>query len=173
MIPAASSAGLPVNTGQPGAAQAANKASQPQTPEAPRSSAGETTSTNGTLSAAKAVTAPEQSAAAPRLRDQETAEQSERDADAPAGPPPAFEESYLERQARVAFDPPDPTDAVTTERVDEPDADAVDQAATDLPDTQAPTPEPPPTPTERAEVGFAETRTLASPREPTLLDVSR
>jgi hypothetical protein len=33
--------------------------------------------------------------------------------------------------------------------------------------------DPPPTPRERAEVSFAETRTLSEPREPATLDVSR
>jgi hypothetical protein len=58
---------------------------------------------------ASAVRAPDQLTVAPRLRDQETAERSEReltDKKAPTGPPPAFEESPLERQARVALDPP-------------------------------------------------------------------
>lgn len=55
----------------------------------------------------------------------------------PAGPPPAFVETLLQRQARVALDPPEPSD----------------------PDETIP-----PSPAPRAEAGFAETRALATAR---------
>ena len=179
MLPAATATTAAVKPAQPVSTQTAQRAAEPQAPETARSSAGESAASNVKAETAKAVAAPEQTAVAPRLRDQETAEQTNRapiKGDAPAGPPPAFEESPLERQARVAFDPPD----VSTE----------EQTAS-LPDTEAPTeneasapvtqfddagPEqadPPPTPTERAEASFAETRTLSEGREPSSVNVAR
>lgn len=173
MLPAASNVGLAIKTAQPAVLQSAERTSNPPAPETSRASAGEAAASNAPLETARAVTAPEQSAVAPRLREQENAERSERlkpSKDEPTGPPPAFEESPLERQARVAFDPPDP--AEEQNRQSTPVTAAGDKAAEpgigDADDTvQAEAAnDPPPTPSERAEASFAETRTLATPREP-------
>ena len=179
MIPAASSAGFAVKTVQPTPHNSAARA-QPSAPEAARTSAGETSAANVALQSAKAVTAPEQSAVAPRLRDHETADHTDRTSatkDAPTGPPPAFEESPLERQARVAFDPPETppepafdllADNAVVAKPDEGKEESAPEP--NMPDTRV---APPPTPTERAEASFAETKTLAEPKEAVTVDVAR
>ena len=171
MIPAAPAPIAAVRPPHPVAAQTAQKTTQ--APETTRTSAGEAGSSavrSETVDAAKAA---EQSTVAPRLRDQERAETSDRPVawkDAPAGPPPAFEESPLERQARVALDPPDEVAAP-------PANDPVAEAPREPPDDEAtprPAPDrvdPPPTPTERAEASFSETRALSSPRDRATVDV--
>lgn len=178
MIPAVSPAGAA--TGQPVPPNSTTRASEPQAPEAARASVGEASASNVKLATASAVTAPDQAAVAPRLRDQETAERTERSApgkDAPTGPPPSFKESPLERQARVAFDPPElpvepafdlnaevsSADRDVTEDVPQ-ESEALDEGAEI---------DPPPTPSERAEASFAETRTISEPREPATVDVAR
>lgn len=177
MIPAVSTAGYAAKTVQPATHTSAARVTQVAAPEAMRSSAGEGAAANVTLHSAKAVTAPEQAAVAPRLRDQETAEQTDRapiSKDAPTGPPPTFEESPLERQARVAFDPPEASiepafdlrPELSIEEAEDPaPEDKVELKTADTP------PDPPPTPTARAEASFAETRTLSTPKETTTVDV--
>lgn len=174
MIPAASVTGLPAKAGQPVAHHSAARTAHAHAPETARSSGGETAAAHVKLDSAKAVTAPDQTAVAPRLRDQETAERTNRTPhtkDAPTGPPPSFEESPLERQARVIFDPPDTKPdpafdfapaAKTTEGESQP--------AEEQPRAEPPA-DPPPTPTERAEASFAETRTLSTAKEPATVDV--
>jgi hypothetical protein len=171
MIPAAPAPIAAVRPPHPVAAQTAQKTTQAL--ETTRASAGEAGSSavrSETVDAAKAA---EQSTVAPRLRDQERSESSDRRLawrDAPAGPPPAFEESPLERQARVALDPPDemaaqPVKVPVAETSEEPSVDEV---------PPRPAPErvdPPPTPTERAEASFSETRALSSPRDRATVDV--
>lgn len=174
MIPAVSPAGAVA--GQSAASYTASRTAQPPAPEAARTSAGEAAPANVKLATNVAVTAPDQAAVAPRLRDQETAERTERTLpgkDAPTGPPPSFEESPLERQARVAFDPPEPAFDLTPQVADVEDGtDAKAEADAETVKAEAP-PDPPPTPTERAESSFAETKTLATPKEPATVDVAR
>lgn len=119
------------------------------------SSTGEPGASNVRLATSVAVTAPEQTAVAPRLRDQETTERTERSTpptDAPTGPPPAFDESPLERQARVVFDPPD----MIVAQQDEPEQSGQGFG----PESEQP--DPPPAPRDRAEIGFAEARSLSN-----------
>lgn len=130
----------------------ANRTLTPSGPDTARASVGEVAAGNVRAETARAVDAPEQSAVAPRLRDRETTEASQRlarEADAPTGPPPSFEESPLERQKRTAFEPPDIR----------PKPDSAQQ-------------EPPGRAREQAEIGFAGTRALAEPREPPEVDLS-
>ena len=176
MLPAASVSGVAVKTIQPATALSGDRTSQPQAPETARASVGEGSAANVRAESTKAVTAPEQTAVAPRLRDQETAERTERTPpakDTPTGPPPTFEESPLERQARVAFDPPDPATATDTPPP-ETDANTGEGNVPPSAISSAPQPaEPPPTKSERAETSFAETKTLAEQREPATVDVAR
>ena len=148
----------------------APKATAAPTTEAPKSSAGEVSAGNLRTETARAIDAASQSAVAPRLRDQETVERSKRlppRLDAPTGPPPAFDESVLERRSRTAFDPPDA--AVKTE-TEPPKEDADDD------DTSAPFPvesksDTPPNPREKAEAGFAETRAISDDAKLATLNV--
>ena len=175
MFPSANAASVAVKPVQPVPMQTAQKTSQPQAPETARTSAGETAAANIKAETSQAVQAAEQSSVAPRLRDRETAERTDRTPphkDAHTGPPPTFEESPLERQARVAFDPPDvppvPEDAPLPEAVDPDEAKEFAGAeAESLPAFK----DPPPTPTERAEVSFSETKSLAKAPEPATIDV--
>ncbi len=174
MIPAASVTGLPAKAGQPVAHHSAARTAHAHAPETARSSGGETAAAHVKLDTAKAVTAPDQTAVAPRLRDQETAERTERAPqakDAPTGPPPSFEESPLERQARVVFDPPDAKpDPAFDIRADVKVTE--DDGPPKEPDAQAQPPaDPPPTPTERAEASFAETKTISTAKAPATVDV--
>lgn len=110
MIPAAS-AGLSVaNGGQTLATSGTAKPETTVTGQA-KSSAGVTSPANSQPLTSDAVDPSRQAAVAPRLRDQETAERSGRQetptTDAPTGPPPAFEETPLQRASRVIFDPPE------------------------------------------------------------------
>ena len=178
MLPAANATGVAIKPAQPVPVQTAQKATQPQAPETARSSAGEAAAANVKAETPKAVQAVEQSTITPRLREQETFERTERQTptgDAPAGPPPSFEESPLERQARVAFDPPEPG-AEVSETPNAPaknqDARAVEtEARASETGDEARTIDPPPSPTERAEASFTETRQISEPREPAKVDV--
>ena len=175
MFPAANVSTAVVKPVQPAPAVTAQKTSQPQAPETARTSSGESAAANIKAETSIAVQATEQAAVAPRLRDQETAERTDRsqqNVDQHAGPPPTFKESPLERQARVAFDPPD--GAQTEPRVAE---------VSDPPD-RAPAPEeafaqdelpadPPPTRTEKAEASFSETKSMADQKDPASVDVAR
>ena len=172
MIPSVSANVAPQKPVPVTAAQTTNKPTAP----AGQVGSGEAAASNVRAETASAVRAPDQLTAAPRLRDQETAERSERhlaDKKAPTGPPPAFEESPLERQARVALDPPDvapePEAEVEVSSVDEPDNVSGDDAADDGEMAEI---DPPPTPRERAEVSFTETRAIAEPVESASVDVS-
>lgn len=170
MFPAASAVTTAVKPVQPADQLSALRSSQQQAAETARSSAGEASAANLRTETAQAVKAAEQSAVAARLRDQEKAEQTDRGLpveDSPTGPPPAFEESPLERQARLAFQP-----------VGSPPAPAAFSAETTRnapPDPAAPgrteAGDPPPTPRDRAEASFAETRTLAAPEAPATVDI--
>ena len=179
MLPAANATGVAIKPAQPVPVQTAQKATQPQAPETARSSAGEAAAANVKAETPKAVQAVEQSTVTPRLRDQETFERTERQlptSDAPAGPPPSFEESPLERQARVAFDPPEASVELpeTLPAPAENDASAATEADHSSKDEAAAKPasiDPPPTPTERAEASFTETRQIAENREPATVDV--
>lgn len=175
MIPSVSTAGNA--TALPLTSNSATRSDQTQA-ETTRASVGETAASKVRLATANAVTAPDQTAVAPRLRDQETAERTERAApekDAPTGPPPTFEESPLERQARVAFDPPEPKvepayDLAPAVAAPETVPGIEIENAPKIAQAEAP-PDPPPTKSERAEASFAETKTMASPREPARVDV--
>lgn len=175
MIPPATAPGPAVNPANSVTTNSSARAAQLPMPEAARSSAGETSAAQVTLLSPKAVTAPDQTAVAPRMREQETAERTDRTqpTDTPTGPPPTFQESPLERQARIALDPPDLALAAPDEVDTAPAPAPADDAATELVVQPAPTPDPPPTPSERAEASFAETRTLSEEREPATVDVSR
>lgn len=151
----------------------AQRTAQPASPETARASAGEVAAANIRTETARSVDAPEQTAVAPRLRDQETAERTRRsdDTERPTGPPPAFEETPLQRQARVALEPPEvPERQGTAAR---PDADQAEVGQTGVAVTKASKDpvEPPPTRTERAEASFAETRSISDDSRRTLLDV--
>ena len=123
----------------------------------------------------RAIDAPNQAVVAQRLRDQETKQRADSVIEEFAGPEPTFEESPLERQARVALDPSelalpaaetdeDATPVQTDDPVNEPtEPVAQDPVVID----------PPPTPSERAEASFAETRSLADTIEPATVDVAR
>ena len=166
MIPTVTSPG-PAPT--PALTQTAQqKASLPQADTA-RSSAGENAAANVRAETTRAIDAPEQSSVAPRLREQETKERPETVFDELVGPEPTFEENLLERQARVALDPPEIT--VADDETPEPaEVTEPQEASTE----EAPVFEdPPPTPTERAEASFAETRSLADSNEPATVDVAR
>lgn len=180
MFPAATAASVAVKPVQPAPPQTAQKTTQPQAPETARTSAGEQAAANVKSETTQAVQAAEQSSVAPRLRDRENAERTERPAppkDEHAGPPPSFEESPLERQARVAFDPPDlpvasddqPPVAPVEARESAPETDSRPATGEAPPAFQ----DPPPTPTERAEVSFAETRTLSEATEGATIDFAR
>ncbi|MEQ9054855.1 MAG: hypothetical protein RLO38_09170 [Roseovarius confluentis] len=154
------------------ALQSANRTFAPP-PDAMRSSTGEASAANLRSETTKAIDAPTQSAVTPRLRDQEMAEHSDRllqGADDPTGPPPAFDESPLKRQARVALKPPAIEIAIDPENDLSGNVDNI--ALAGEPDEDTEDPVPPPTPRERAEVSFSETRSIAQPPEPPSLDVS-
>lgn len=75
-----------------------------------RGSAGERSAGSLRPETLRAVDAARQKTVAPRLRSQETTEQTDRtfaDKDGPTGPPPAFEESALARIRRRALEPPE------------------------------------------------------------------
>ena len=174
MLPAAPAS---VSGVQPTQIQSAQKAAQSQSPETARASAGEAAAANVRSETADAVKAPEQTRVAARLREDETAERTERDkSDRPAGPQPAFEESPLERQARVALDPQDPTDEAkaTPSSVSVSDTQPVatrdpeSEKAIAVADIEAP-----PSPSDRAEASFAETIEINTPRDPAQVDVAR
>lgn len=173
MIPFAPSSSFAPRTAAPPVPATANRTAAPAAPDTARASAGEIAAGNLRAETARAVDAPEQSAIAPRLRDQETSENSIRrllDRERPAGPPPAFDESPLERQARVALDPPE---APVTEDTEAADTSEIEGAPEEYPAESRPavlTVEPPPTPSEKAEASFAETRTISEPRDTATLD---
>lgn len=177
MLSAVSPIGTNVKPAQPATAQTATRTMQPQAPETARASAGEAAAANVKTETPNAIQAAEQSAVAPRMRDQEKAEQTERQSplkDEHTGPEPTFEESPLERQARTAFDPPE-LNQTPSEPSSEP-VEGSDQAETDAPPelTVAEAPiDPPPTPTEKAEASFTETVSMSEGKEPSTVDVAR
>ena len=177
MLPAASSAGVVVKPSQPVTAQTATRTTQPQAPETARASAGEAAAANVRTETPGAIQAAEQSAVSPRLRDQETAERTERKTpsnDAPTGPEPTFEESPLERQARVALDPAEVRAPPEEAPQQTPDiADTPDDIERPIPEAADAPGDPPPTPSERAEVSFAETREISEHKEPVSVDLAR
>ena len=176
MFPAANVPSAVVKPVQTAPTQTAQKTSQPQAPETARTSSGESAAANIKAETPQALQAPEQTSVTPRLRDQETAERTDRSyeaTDKPTGPPPTFEETPLERQARVALDPQvenldfDQADATAQPVSDDP-AIGTEAEISPLPDDQ---PDPPPTPSEKAEVSFSETRTLTDTKEPAIVDI--
>ena len=176
MFPAANVSSAVAKPVQSAQTQTAQKTSQPQAPETARTSSGESAAANIKAETPQALQAPEQSSVAPRLRDQETAERTDRSdpaIDRPTGPPPTFEETPLERQARVALDPPVETlDNGPTTPVPQPVADdPVSNAEADPAPLREDQPDPPPTPTEKAEASFSETRTLTDTKEPATVDI--
>lgn len=175
MLPAANPAGAaaakPVQ--QTATGQAALRTAQNQAPESARTSAGEAAAANVRPETVQAVRAAEQSAIAARLRDQEKAESTDRelpDVDTHTGPPPTFEETPLQRQARVAFDPPEIDTATPPDATP---ADAEQPSDDDATAPQLAQADPPPTPTERAEVSFAETQAISEEKPPAKVDVAR
>ncbi len=177
MLPAANPVGAAVaKPSQPAQGQTAARAAQPPAPETARTSAGEAGAANVRAETPNAVQAAEQTAVTPRLRDQENAETTDRELpskDAPTGPPPAFEESPLERQARVALDPPEKDVTVEPVEAGSETAPTDDEQVSKTENDLTQNIDPPPTPTERAEVSFAETQSLAEPKEPATVDVAR
>jgi len=167
MLPAATAVSAAV---KPVDQLSAHNSSQQQAAETARASAGEASAANLRTETVQAVKAAEQSAVSARLRDQEKAEQTDRNLpveDSPTGPPPTFEESPLERQARLAFEPvesqPEPATAspgMVELNTAAPGSAGVDKAT-----------DPPPTPRDRAEVSFAETRTLAVRKDAATVDI--
>ena len=128
-------------------------------------SSGETSSANIRMDTLQPVTAAEQSSAIAHLRDQETAEHLRNGIvakDAPTGPPPAFDETPLERQIRIAFQPPEVADAKTI---------ADKGTSQDFDDQPDDTLTVPPSPAERAETAVAETRAISEPTQSGALDV--
>lgn len=176
MFPAANVSSAVAKPVQSAPSQTTQKTSQPQAPETARTSSGESAAANIKAETTEAIKAPEQSSVAPRLRDQETAERTDRSYEAvekPTGPPPTFEETPLERQARVALDPlVENVDAgqsePVTSNVEDNSAPASGVEASSDPGNQ---PDPPPTPTEKAEASFSETRTLTDAKEPATVDI--
>ncbi len=176
MFPAANVSSVAVKAAQPAPTVTAQKTTQPQAPETARTSSGESAAANIKAETSHAVQAAEQSSVAPRLRDQETAERTDRSMptkDNPTGPPPTFEESPLERNARVAFDPPEQAPPAETPRASEArdDGQPVEEANKNAaPVSEAPQ-DPPPTPTEKAEASFTETRSMGEAKDAATVDV--
>lgn len=179
MIPAAMPIGNSMSIGQQTSMNSTDRTSQPLQPETARSSAGEASAANIRAQSAKAVAAPEQAAITARLRNQEDAEHTERDRpakDAPTGPPPAFKETPLQRQARIALETELQEDVEAVKRdgddriADEAPRETQPGAASDATQPAGPAP---PTPTQKAETAFAETRGLANEGQPATVDVSR
>lgn len=189
MFPAANVSSAVAKPVQAAQTQTAQKTSQPQAPETARTSSGESAAANIKAETAQAIQAPDQSSVAPRLRDQETAESTDRstlDDTKPAGPPPTFEETPLERQARVALDPaeilgespeqsaPPETFSGKTEGQHNNVPDDVPEIGPEKTSDNAPAlADPPPTPTEKAEASFSETRAIADPQSDATIDVAR
>lgn len=157
----------------PAPMQNAQKSALPQA-ESARGSTGENAAANVRAETTRAIDAAKQSAVAARLREEETKDTPDTVFDELVGPEPTFEESPLERQARVALDPPEIQAAPAKDDLTE-QADALDEiGAPSIDVAEAPVFEdPPPTPSEKAEASFAETRTLASTSEPATIDVAR
>lgn len=171
MIPTFSS---PVPVHSSPAAQAAQKTALPQAQTA-RTSVGESAAANIRPETTHSIDAPDQAVVAQRLRDQEAKDRADTVIEEFAGPEPTFEESPLERKARVALDPPAITTSVvqadetaTSMKIDDPVNEQTGIAVQD-PVFE----DPPPTPTERAEASFAETLSLADTPEPASVDVAR
>ncbi len=118
MIPV-TPAGAPVANGGPTTASTSGSAKPDATVVGQsKSSAGVASPANAKAETKVAVDPSRQTTVAPRLRDQETTERSERNPppkDGPTGPLPSFEETPLQRAARVIFDPPEAFLEVTEE----------------------------------------------------------
>ncbi|MDA8586900.1 hypothetical protein N9L47_11675 [Rhodobacteraceae bacterium] len=180
MFPAANASSVFAKPVQPAPTQTAQKTSQSQAPETARTSAGESSAANIKAETSQAIQAPEQSSVVARLRDQEKSESTDRAAqvkERPAGPPPSFKETPLERRARVALEPPevpevpDETDAALESAVadDAPNLELVDDAISES--QPAVVSDPPLTRTEKAEASFSETRSLSEPKDPATVDL--
>lgn len=157
MIPTVS-AQMPVAKGaQPVTNQPPQAKPDAQTQGAASTSAGESAASNVRVETRAAIDPTRQTANAPRLRDQEKSETT-RNPEGPVGPPPAFQETLLQRQARTVLSPQavSPTDTaseqVATVDAEEPSP-AADEASELAKDEDA---------AKRAEAerGFAETRAL-------------
>lgn len=175
MIPTVSAPVLSARGQHPANVMTAQKTAQPTAPETARASAGEV-GARIRAETTLAIDAPEQTAVAPRLRDQETAERTARQRmarDAPTGPPPAFDESLLERQIRTAFEPPEQDPSPTAELATKPPADLPDPTSKPVSDPAGQATDFPEARTERAQAGFAESRALLDPREPYRVDLKQ
>lgn len=179
MLPSAYVTGLPTKSAQSMTFHSAARTAQAHAPDMARSSGGESSAAHVNLETSEAVSAPDQAAIAPRLRNQETAERTARTPqakDSPTGPPPSFEESPLERQARVAFDPPNhprPPEPMQAPPAEASTVPILGPGFAVASSRQLEGSASAPTNAERAEASFAETRTLAHPKEPAKVDVSR
>ncbi|MDJ1016952.1 MAG: hypothetical protein QNJ35_10605 [Paracoccaceae bacterium] len=179
MISAVSTSVTPIKPAETGQPPASSKSAQPPQPGAARASAGEAPRASLRAETARAIDPPEQLPAAQRLRDRETDETSGRPplGDGPTGPPPAFQESPLERQVRVALDPPDlppelepaAPSAEETEVFEPAGAPGKRQEET----TEPVRGETAPARFTRAETGFAETRSIAEDPAASSLNLSR
>lgn len=172
MIPTVSAPQFPARAATAEPATPLHRTSDRPEPQAPRASAGEGAATGGSPETARAVDPGTQVAVAPRLRDQETAERSDRHRmpkDGPTGPPPAFKETPLQRRARTALDPPEmppPPDRPAAGRAAVPEREPPPEATGEREPDEAP-----PSSRERAEVGLAETRAILQAPAPPRLDV--
>jgi len=110
MIPAATT-GLPVaNGGQTFGSGAASAKPEATVADQAKSIAGTKSPAHAQPLTSSAIDPSRQATVAPRLREQETSERTERESpasDSPTGPPPSFEETPLQRASRVIFDPPE------------------------------------------------------------------
>lgn len=173
MVQTVSAPNFPAKPAYSGLPFSAAKTAQPTAPETARASAGETAAANVRAETTLAIEAPEQVTVAPRLRDQETAERTDRgsiDKERPTGPPPAFKESLLERQARKALDSFEIAD-ISSQAVPK------DDPEVSLPGVARPGSEgeakPKSDPRSMASAAFAETRSFSAGRETASVDVAR
>lgn len=117
---------------------------------------------------ARAVDPARQTAVAPRLRDQETAERTDRRSlpdTGPTGPAPAFAETFLQRAARLAFVPPDaPVEARDAEQTEQPPEEPEFAVPAELPDRSQ-------IARFEAAVGFATARSATESTAPGEVDV--
>lgn len=130
-------------------------------------SAGEVAAAKVRTETTRAVDPARQAAAAPRMRDQETAEQSDRAAlpdTGPTGPRPAFQETFLQRAARLALTPPKPEGPSPT-------AGQTSDAPPDQDDPETPVALRPTTSDmSRARDGFSQTQQFVEARAPSVID---
>ena len=173
MIPAISAPVTATSAGTPaGSAQPANTTSPKPVQVAP-SGRGETAAAATQAATARAVEAPPQAVLALRLRDGETAE-TEPAPDKPAGPPPTFDETILQRDARLAREPAALASKADTEKTQQLEPDTSDDASDGPGKPEGPARANDVSAASRkAEETFSETKKIAQPPEPASVDVSR